>query len=96
MDTNQICEEILTLLKSQTNIIDSTHSFRQYVSNCQRKGLNNEESVVQPFAISLLKSLNYINQHNLIIEEVQKGNKPDFHSKYFILECKSTKYKIFS
>ena len=23
MDTNQVCEEILTLLKSQTNIIDS-------------------------------------------------------------------------
>ena len=25
-------------------------------------------------------------------EEVQKGNKPDFHSDLFILECKSSKY----
>ena len=96
MNTAQVCEEILTLIKSQTNIIDLTHSFRQYVSNCKKRGLNNEESVVQPFAISLLKSLNYINQHNLIIEEVQKGNKPDFHSTEFILECKSTRYKNYS
>ncbi|KKK43421.1 MAG: hypothetical protein Lokiarch_27130 [Candidatus Lokiarchaeum sp. GC14_75] len=43
-----------------------------------------------------MKILNYINQHNLYIEDVQKGNKPDFHSDLYILECKSTKYKDFS
>ncbi|MFX1450549.1 MAG: N-6 DNA methylase [Promethearchaeota archaeon] len=96
MNTTQICEEITTLIKSQTNIINSTQTFRRYVSDCKRKGINNEESVVQPFIISMLKSLNYINQHNLTIEEAQKGNKPDFHSSTFILEYKSTKYKNFS
>lgn len=81
MDIGKINEEILILIKSQTNIINSTQTFRQYVNNCQKRGTNDEENVVQPFTISFLKILNYINQHNLLIEEVQKGNKPDFHSE---------------
>ncbi len=96
MDIIKIHEEILTLIKSQTNIINSAQTFRQYTAKCHKKGINDEENVVQPFTISFLKILNYINQHNLIIEEVQKGNKPDFHTKTFILECKSTKYQNFT
>lgn len=96
MELNKISKEILTLIKSHTNIINPSQTFREYASKCQRKGINNEENVVQPFTISFLKILNYINQHNLTIEEVQKGNKPDFHTDIFILECKSTKYHNFS
>ena len=96
MDIRKIHKEILTLIKSQTNIINSAQTFRQYAAKCHKKGINDEENVVQPFTISFLKILNYINQHNLIIEEVQKGNKPDFHTKTFILECKSTKYQNFT
>lgn len=96
MDAKKTTEEIITLIKSQTHIINPNQSFRQYVQKCQRRNINDEENVVQPFTSSFLKILNYINQHNLFIEEVQKGNKPDFHSDTFILECKSTRYKDFS
>jgi len=91
----KIHAEILALIKSQTNIVNSSQSFRQYVSKCQRNRTNNEENVVQPFTISFLKILNYINQHNLTIEETKKGNKPDFYTDGFIFECKSSKYKHF-
>ncbi len=87
MDEKKISEEIFTLIKSQTNIINYSQSFRKYVQLCQKNKINDEETVVQPFVSSFLKILNYINQHNLTIEEVQKGNKPDFHSENFILEC---------
>lgn len=96
MDVKKTTEEIITLIRSQTHIINPNQSFRQYVQKCQRRSINDEENVVQPFTSSFLKILNYINQHNLFIEEVQKGNKPDFHSDTFILECKSTRYKDFS
>jgi len=96
MDIKTISEEILTLIKSQTNIINPDQLFRRYVQQCRKNKSNDEESVVQPFTSSFLKILNYINQHNLYIEDVQKGNKPDFHSDLYILECKSTKYKDFS
>ena len=95
MDLVKVHREIITLIKSQTNIINSNQTFRKYVEKCQKNGINNEENVVQPFTISFLKILNYINQHNLESEEVQKGNKPDFHSDLFILECKSSKYRNF-
>ena len=96
MDIRQIHNEFLILIKSQTNIINSSQTFRQYIARCQKRGINDEENIVQPFTISFLKIFNYINQHNLIIEEVQKGNKPDFHSATFILECKSNKYQDFT
>ena len=96
MNFPKIKQQILTLIQSQTNIIHSTQTFRQYIERCQRKGLSNEETVVQPFTISFLKILNYINQHNLTIEEIQKGSKPDFHSDAFIFECKSSRYRDFS
>lgn len=85
MNLQKIRHQILTLIKSQTNIINSSQSFRQYIASCQRKGVNNEETVVQPFTISFLKILNYLNQHNLTIEEIQRGNKLDFHSDKFIV-----------
>lgn len=96
MDIQKITEEIRTLINSQTNIINIDQTFRGYVQNCKKRGINDEESVVQPFTISFLKVLNYINQHNLFIEVVQKGNKPDFHSDGFLLECKSTRFKSFT
>jgi len=96
MNLQKIKHQILTLIKSQTNIINSTQTFRQYIATSQRRGVNNEETVVQPFTISCLKILNYLNQHNLTIEEIQRGNKPDFHSDKFIVECKSSRYKNFS
>ncbi|MCP6719016.1 MAG: hypothetical protein KJI71_02145 [Patescibacteria group bacterium] len=96
MDIQRITEEISTLINSQTNIINKNQSFRVYVQKCKKRSINDEESVVQPFTISFLKVLNYINQHNLLIEVVQKGNKPDFHSDRFILECKSTKFTSFA
>ena len=96
MDIQKIKQEILSLITSQSNLIHEAQTFRQYIDKCQKKGINNEETVVQPFTISFLKILNYINQHNLTIEEVQKGNKPDFHTPTFILECKSSRYKDFS
>ena len=95
MNLVKVHQEIITLIKSQTNIINPTHTFRRYVENCKKNGINNEENVVQPFTISFLKILNYINQHNLESEDVQKGNKPDFHTDMFILECKSSKYREF-
>jgi len=96
MDIQRITEEIRTLIKSQTNIINTNQSFQFYVQKCKSRNINDEESVVQPFTSSFLKILNYINQHNLFIEDVQKGNKPDFHSDRFLLECKSTRFKNFA
>ncbi|KKN57208.1 hypothetical protein LCGC14_0564540 [marine sediment metagenome] len=89
-------EEIISLINSHNTIINKEQTFRQYVLKCQRDNINNEESIVQPFAISFLKILNYYNQNNLFIEEAEEGNKPDFHTESFILECKSTKYKDFA
>ncbi|MHA1147766.1 MAG: N-6 DNA methylase [Promethearchaeota archaeon] len=89
-------EEIISLINSHNTIINKEQTFRQYVRKCQKENINNEESVVQPFAISFLKILNYYNQKNLYIEDVGEGNKPDFHTDSFILECKSTKYKNFA
>ena len=96
MNIEKIASEIFTLIKSQSNIINKNQSFRQYVDRCYRNSINNEEKVVQPFTISFLKLLNYINQHNLIIEEVQKGNKPDFCTDNFVMECKSSRYRTFN
>ncbi len=96
MDKSKIKEEIINLINSHTSIINQEQSFRKYVSKCQRENKNNEESIVQPFTISFLRLLNYHNQQNLTIEEESEGNKPDFHTSKFILECKSTKYKDFS
>ncbi|MFW9873643.1 MAG: hypothetical protein ACFFG0_11100 [Candidatus Thorarchaeota archaeon] len=96
MNTGKIESEILVLIKSQSNIINESQSFHQYIARCYRNNINNEEKVVQPFTVSFLKILNYINQHNLIIEDVQKGNKPDFYSDNFVMECKSSRYRTFS
>jgi type I restriction-modification system DNA methylase subunit len=96
MDIERIKQQTTTLIYSQSNIINETQSLQQYISKCIRKKINNEEIVVQPFTISFLKILNYFNQHNLTIEEEQKGNKPDFYTDKFILECKSSKYDDFS
>jgi len=96
MNIGKIKQQIKKLILSQSNIINETQSFRKYILKCRKNNINNEETVVQPFTISFLKILNYFNQHNLIIEEEQKGNKPDFYSDKFILECKSSKYDDFS
>lgn len=72
MNLVKVHQEIITLIKSQTNIINSNQTFRKYIEKCQKNGINNEENVVQPFTLSFLKILNYINQHNLESEEVQK------------------------
>jgi len=96
MEIERIRQQIATLIYSQSNIINEEQPFEKYIANCRKNNMNNEETVVQPFTISFLKILNYFNQHNLTIEEEQQGNKPDFYSDRFILECKSSKYDDFS
>ena len=93
---NIIKNQVISLINSHTSIINQSQSFRQYLEKCRREGIDNEESIVQPFVISFLRYLNYINQHNLSIEVQEEGNKPDFYSDEFILECKSSKYSDFS
>ncbi|MHA1755344.1 MAG: HsdM family class I SAM-dependent methyltransferase, partial [Promethearchaeota archaeon] len=96
MDIENLKKQVIKLIFSQSSIINESQNFEQYIYKCRSQNLNNEETVVQPFVISFLKLLNYFNQHNLIIEERQYGNKPDFYSENFILECKSTRYDDFS
>lgn len=96
MNKSQLKKDLIKLIDSHTSIINPSHSFHQYIAKCQRNQLNNEENIVQPFALNFLELLNYVNQHNLVIEEEEKGNKPDFHSNSFVFECKSSKYKDFS
>ncbi|MBD3215030.1 MAG: N-6 DNA methylase [Candidatus Lokiarchaeota archaeon] len=96
MDIEKIKQQLTTLIYSQSNIINEEQPFEKYVAKCRKNNINNEETVVQPFTISFLKILNYFNQHNLTIEEEQQGNKPDFYSDTFILECKSSRYDDFS
>lgn len=92
----KIKSEIIELINSQTSIINQTQSFRQYIEKCRRQMIDNEESIVQPFTLSFLRIINYINQHNLTIEVQEERNKPDFYTEKFILECKSSKYSDFS
>lgn len=96
MEIERIKQQLTTLIYSQSNIINEEQPFEKYIAKCRRNNINNEETVVQPFTISFLKILNYFNQHNLTIEEEQEGNKPDFYSNTFILECKSSRYDDFS
>jgi len=92
----RVKDQLIKLTNSHTSIINQSQSFRQYIEKCRSQKIDNEESIVQPFTISFLRFLNYINQHNLRIEIREDGDKPDFYSDKFILECKSSKYSDFS
>ena len=71
MNVQKITNKIKELIGSQTSIINSTQSFRKYVEKCQKRKINNEEKIVQPFTISFLKLLNLINHlyNRLLLQE---------------------------
>jgi len=96
-DCTAILKKIGAVLKEERfrNVNGEKVSFSEYclLKDFQRENKGDEDIVVTPVIIEILKALDYRSGVNILQQDVKDGDKPDFRTietNKFILDAKST------
>jgi adenine-specific DNA-methyltransferase len=97
VDYTVILKKIIAVLKEERfrNFNGEKVSFSEYckLKDYQRENPGDEDIVVTPIVIEILKTLDYRSGVNILQQDVREGDKPDFRTletNKFILDAKST------